>query len=400
MLDTSYLVSIYRGWDLYEKKATNNSSRIIDFDLLGEDIAPRSFTSREEILRELTSQESAIDDSTPEGKFARAKVLASCFYLRAASGEKIDFATYIRNTMGIPVKSFSETQLSGLRSGLEKYLATFGIGLDKKHEGEFRRRLLVDNALQVKEQVSASMDRWLPLLDELIGPFQLPEIDIQLVAVDAYWHNWVSGDSARVAFRINSHKRAFFIKGYPDVLAIHEICGHIVQASMWKKAILNKRATEISGILTIHSPEQFVSEGIAQTLVDILIKRGEIADPAITFSRDFERYRFMVYHNAHIEINAGIPADEIRARIGQLLPFEPQENISAELRDRSADPAFRTYQFVYAASAFYFASVIELLTPQQDVALIKKMYATALLPGQIQEWVEQEFDIHPDYLAA
>ena len=183
---------------------------------------------------------------------------------------------------------------------------------------------------------------------------------------------------------VNLHPRGRIYDGIPQILAYHEIAAHAVQMSSWLQRIDQGDLHPIYGITTVHGPEQFISEGLAQTITDILLKDSELPIQAL-MAREYERYRLMVYNNAHIMINEQGAIEEALADVSQQLPFESTLSIEAELKDRSSNPLLRSYQYVYSVSEDFFLKNVAPLSPDQKKILLPIIYREPLTRQSLQD---------------
>lgn len=87
------LVDLYRAWDELERKQNDNT--IIDFDLASARHFP-PIHSRDEVLERLKRFAADLEEEgSGAAELAHARLKASMTYLRALSGEAIDFRRYI-----------------------------------------------------------------------------------------------------------------------------------------------------------------------------------------------------------------------------------------------------------------------------------------------------------------
>src|SRR5256885_15194489 len=104
------LVDLYRAWDAVER--SQHKSSIIDFDL-----APvRRFSmvrDRMDVRRRLEiAREALVGEKTSLGVLARQRLDASIAYLRVLGGESIPFEPYVKGTLGIEPRKFSEEEIT------------------------------------------------------------------------------------------------------------------------------------------------------------------------------------------------------------------------------------------------------------------------------------------------
>src|SRR5947209_19168723 len=103
------LVDLYRAWNAVERSQHKNS--IIDFDLAPQrPFAP--VRDRREVLRRLENVLSDLEgERTNLAVLSCARLRASTTYLRVLLGESIPFKSYIRLTLGVEARMFSEEEI-------------------------------------------------------------------------------------------------------------------------------------------------------------------------------------------------------------------------------------------------------------------------------------------------
>lgn len=409
------LVALYRAWDALERARFGNS--VIDFDLAPQDTFP-TFKSREQVLECLETQQrilQSLEGAAVEAEDAAVELLrraaanllhsrlrASATLLRALLGESFEFATYIRNTLGIEPREFSEEEIEQKRNEVNGLL-------EREFDISFRREDFEKFELDFKLQDSSNFDdnfrllraRWLPVLLSRLGfpeeEFRRYTIDFSLTKEDAYWKNWISGNLAqhRIQLRVNVHPRHNWYKGSSELLTIHEYCGHAVQMVNWHRRIEAKQMPRVFGILTVHFPDQFLLEGLAEALPYLLPTPDRNLETQTLVFRELQYYTLMVFNNVHLLAN-GYVLEEAR-KTGSLtnsgsetalhyaferLPFTKREVIEKEVRDRTQNPLFRCYQYVYGIAKRCFLDAFAGLAPEDSNQLLRWVYDVPMTPQQ------------------
>lgn len=380
---TKRIIGVYRGWDSFER--AHNGPQIIDFDLT-EMSNTVSFDSREEILRALEDLLEQIDDYSHEREFLRDKVKASTVYLRALLGQQIPFSEYVRHTLGVAVKPFSDQELDLARGRVDELLLPYGIQLKPKYKNDFESKLTIADPEEIKRGITDNQKFWLAQLRKngIPAPKRL-DVNVEFVKIDAYWNNWISGSfTDGITLRINIHSRKKYEVGRPLMLCLHEICGHAVQMTLWKDLIAQGVINPACGLTTVHSPEAFVCEGLGQTVADFLVDENDFPTE-FWLSRWLQYYTLMILHNAHLMIYEATPIKEILHYAKSRLPFTSHNTIEAELQDRATDPLYRTYQLAYASGEHMIRSLTGKFTPQQKRRLFYELYSRPMTPKQLTQ---------------
>jgi hypothetical protein len=394
------IIIVYRGWHKFEQR--HGGPSIVDFDMSDVEGAT-SFDSRDEVLRALSELYQALAefDSLAEGEFLQTRVRGSIAYLRALMkpkidfpkyllGDRIDFPKYLMDTLGVEPIPFSDQEIEDAHQAISVSLAEFGLSMRAEEKKQFERLLLVDDPAVIKNGIVENKDVWLKRLREVgvPAPNQIP-LSVEFTKVDEYWSNWISGSSKKgITLSINLHSRKKYDRGRPLVLCLHEICGHAVQMSLWKDLIAKGAMNAACGLTTVHSPEAFVAEGLAQTVPDLLNDGGWKYSSEFNLSRALSYYTSVILHNAHLMFYEGVSVDRVVEFASDRLPFSDLSTIKYEIRDRAINPLFRSYELSYALGERAIRNLIKGMSVSQKRQFFFEIYAKPLTPKQMQQMGE------------
>lgn len=375
------MVSAYRGWDDFERK--HSGPEIIDFDLSNlHGCTP--FSSRMDILTELQELRDGVNEASADAEFLRARLDGSVFYLRTLMGQQIPFAQYLRHTLGVMPEPFSVDEIDQVRREVNARLAPFDLEMTAKFRERFESSFMLQDRAEIRDGIVGDQKRWLARLRGAGIP--VPEqlhFAVEFVEVDAYWSNWISGSlRAGITLSINIHPRKKYDRGRPLALCLHEICGHAVHMAIWRELIAQGKLDQACGVTTVHSPEMFVSEGLGQTVSE-LIGADETFPLEFQASRSLQYYTLIVLHNAHLMLYEGVPIGTALDYARNYLPFSDFDTIESELRDRGTNPLFRTYQLSYTAAERAIRQLLAGLSTPQKRRLFLEMYCRPMTPNQL-----------------
>ena len=378
---TRAIVGVYRGWEALEQRLTGEARTILDFDLApAQDSRP--YSSRADVLRDVERLRDQVQPADDEGEFLRAKLYASAVYLRTLLGETIPFDVYVEEILGVKPFLFTEAELDAARQRVIALLERDGIEYRAEDREKYEALHRLTESAEVRARVEGSRDVLMQRLAALIPVPPLDDVTVEFANEDRYWSAWVSGSlSEGMKLRINLHPRITYLKGAPAVLAAHEYCGHIVQAQVWRGRIAAGEMNQAVGLTTVHGPEQFLMEGLAQIIERVLL------DPA-TISREealaleASTYSNMVSTNLHVLVNTGVSPDEVYAYARARLPFASDLKLRSEIRDRGQNPLFRVYQYVYGISEHYFMQLLAFPLAKQRT-ILQACYAHAQTKPQL-----------------
>jgi len=385
-LFTEEILGTYRGWHQFEQKRYGNA--IIDFDL-----SPSKhvihFNSRTEIIKQLEGLSSNISNDTNLEFFLKKKLKASIYFLYAFLGENIPFNEYIYNTLGVNPIIFDENVIKDAFERVEKNLCELGIHFSPEYQEKYRDLCVLKNVDGIKSTTEDSIHRWAKLLSQYIDIPPLVNLNIMFTNVDAYWANWISASIEKgFELKVNLNPRIIYLYGSPSILtATHEYCAHVIQGQIWLQNIINGVLNEACGFTTVHGPEQFAIEGLAETLTFILAKDEDITLHE-RLSRELIRYRNIVNNNIHCMINTGTPYQEVFLYARKHFPFDQDIRIEDNIRDRSVNPLFRVYQYVYGISQNYFEKILDLPHEKQK-SILNTVYSKPVIKQQLDSIIEQ-----------
>jgi hypothetical protein len=387
------LVACYRGWDRLERERF--ASSVIDFDL-AEPADAANFVDRAAVVDELERLRGLVDsDDDPERSLVRARLRASLAYLRALENlNALPFREYVKATMGIEPAMLPDGRVRAFELRVRQSLRGYrqrAIPFSRAGFQAFRVEFQTGTGENLKRQFAFFRDKWVPHLTRAVhADFDVSSIVVEFANEDAYWKNWISGNVAEgepITLRINVHERHIWFQGAVEILVLHEYCGHAVQMALWRESVRRKEIASFLGILTVHFPDQFLLEGLAESLAHVLPDEHHKLEKRSEIIRDLQAYNLAVLNNVHIIANEkGL--DEARTYARQRLPFTPEETIERELRDRTRHPLFRTYQYVYAPAKDAF---VRALTPAIGALrwqLLGQLYRRPMTPEGVMELLD------------
>jgi hypothetical protein len=378
------LIGTYRAWDRLERDQFQSS--VIDFDLAEADEVP-DLADRQAVVAELTRLDAALGPPDHEEiALVRARLRASVTYLRALeSPEPLPFRQYVIDTMGIAPAAISDARIRSAELRV-RALVPRGIPFSRSGLSAFKLEFETKAGENLKRQFEYFCGKWVDRLSGQIGAtFEANSINVEFASEDAYWKNWISGNVAEgepITLRINVHERHVWFQGAVEILVLHEYCGHAIQMALWHDAIRRGDMAGFFGVLTVHCPDQFLLEGLAECVAHVLPDRHTSLEKTSVLIRELQTYNLLVLNNFHITANEK-GADAARVYARQRLPFTSYETIERELRDRTRHPVFRAYQYVYGPAKDAFVQALTGQRASQRWKLLRQLYRTPMTPPQV-----------------
>lgn len=407
------LVLAYKTWNTSEiqrQKERGDGIEIIDFDLvpysfLKKTLPQRRITkingecrTREGALDFLRGLGNSFDDSTLDGQFMLSRIIASNEFTRAIQHPNAIFPlnSYLEATLGLEEGSrigtelISDDVIEDRRDGVERLFNDLGYSFDREGWAKF----INDNQTTPQSayaEFKTAEPRLTSIVMETLGLTEIPDYETEFTQENAYWMAWAKGTPERKLLRLNTHPRVMhrWSAGVAERLILHEICGHMFQASAWQKNVLEGKINPGYGITVIPGPEQWHSEGFADALHRFFPDVFTAMSPAGKFAAEYSLLTDMVKRNAHIGANTDPERrEQIIARILDVLPSETRETVTVDLLERLKEPRTRAYLIAYGGSYDHTIYAANLPTYQREQLLLE-IYHHPMTPSQIQVRFEQ-----------
>ena len=371
------LLSFFYKWNAFEK---NNGITIVDFDLIQKaDKSAPHFISREEVKAELINLLNTWDKSQVSPLYS--KLEGSLYYLRALMGETSAFSEYVSKTMGVTPTFISKDAVVEQSEVLKNSYKKLGVNWQKNEIVNFRK----SNKLSQKEietEFTNFRDRVVPEVIHWLGLSLDVNYKVEFVDLDEYWMNWISTDeTGNIVLKYNLNRRHTWIKGATEYLVFHEICAHALQTLSWKQQIELGKMHPLFGLITVFTCEQFLLEGIAESLYyfypeNVFTKYGLL-------NVHTDHLTWMVWNNAHIMANEGKAPAEIIQYCQKYLPYWSAAEIAKGINEKTANPLGRTYQYIYGISLYYHQLLAKKLSVEERRQYVIDIYTHVYTPREI-----------------
>lgn len=378
---TRRLVTVFRGWHVYERSQGGPS--IVDFDLCPPGKSAH-FDTRLAILDALIELQESLRGNDGSVPFLRSRLGGSIAYIRTLMGQHIAFEEYVEETLGIAPTYVPDAEIEASRDEVVRWLDRYGFHYRREDRARFEREFLIHDKSVIKKGIFGGKDLWLSRLRSLAIPVPLSlNVAVRFTSVDAYWANWISGTRAGgFKLAINLHPRKRYQRGAPLVLCLHEICGHAAQMAIWNESIQSGTLNEACGITTVHSPETFVAEGLGQT-VHLLLARAFTLPPELWLRKAQQYHELLVMQNAHMKLYHGEGIEHVLREVDELLPLSHRGEIEMDLRDRRFDPLSRTYQLSYSIGERTIREIVNRMSDAQMGEFFSQLFQVPMTPAQV-----------------
>lgn len=370
----SEAASVLKFWYLMQ----GSDRDVIDFDLAGITLSKdsqmfieanrkepykRQKTIVIEELEDLHNRVQVIDQTRMSAEqrhnleFATEQIGASLLYARKLRGDAIDNIDYIENTQGAEAEETLPDVLNYQQDVVGKQLEANGIK-DFTSEGfrqwKLERALTEDKAQQAlrAESESGQKDR-----NRFLGYRYKPYFDIKPVNKNAYFWVWIDTDKQTGKFVMQQNfgtedREKVWTYGKTEELGKHEGGQHQSRMARRAERIWRNELPQFFGVTTVHGPDQTVEEGTAQVLPLLVPGMYDKMSPEGKLQTQLTIYRSMVYGNAHLRINSGqFTKEGFKTYIKDKLPWETDEEIEEQIKERTENPMKQSYLWSYMVGA-------------------------------------------------
>jgi O-acetyl-ADP-ribose deacetylase (regulator of RNase III) len=368
------VVDFFYRWDRLERDTSELV--VIDFDLLGESKSRKAaFSDRGEALGRASELLARADPQTLIGQ----KTRAAQTLLLALNGTEIPLRDFIARTLGVIPAEIPQETIESQHDRVTGLLQDTGY----PHTEDGVRRMQSDTAVreeQIRKEFSAAVRSLLPQVRAAIGADFLAPYETKFVARDAYWSNWTDTDPHTGAMRlqINTHESIAWWQGKAEMLALHEIGGHICQAATWRERIERGELPRAAGVTTVFGPEAFSLEGLAQSLSWLLPQNPLSA--AAERAQEMSHLGVLVWSNVHLMLHAAVPLEDALGYARRWAPgFREEQPAAKRAQEILGDLVLRTYLYAYGASAQLYRTLAEKLDADGRAELLRDAYSRPLL---------------------
>ncbi|MEC8423048.1 MAG: hypothetical protein VX000_04675 [Myxococcota bacterium] len=380
------LSTFFQRWHALEKSRGSAGGLVVDFDMAPRALhgQPRPYPDRWAALQDLMVLRERVADEQGlwNPVFLAAKLEGAEAYLRALLGERADAGAYLGATMGMfpirPDPDAMEAEARSLAAAFEERGVPWAQEGRAAWRAEFGRPDLGGFEADLRQAASHLVAR---LRGRLPG-LAMPVFAVKVVETDAYWSNWIDGSvESGVTLQVNTHPRIEYQRTAHLALAAHEIAGHACHVAGLRGAAEAGRLDPAALNLAVHSCEAFQMEGLAQTMLHLLLEDHEIPGDLRLLER-YRAYRGARINDAWMDLEAGAPIDVVCRALERDLPLAGPLGLRSGLRDRARNPLYRSYISVYAPSRSLFMQALDLSGPARQ----RFLAATVMglwTPGQL-----------------
>lgn len=389
----SRITDFYHRWNTFER------DQVLDMALVQPpaDLCGEPFSSRKEVQEELGQllEEVVL---TPENQFANKRFLerklrGSLAYVNALEGKRLPFSEYLWETMEIRPNRLCDEEREMLKEDLANSLAYFGVPFSREGRVAFQKKVVDPDKTKFAQELKKAAPLWVERVTSQLQLKVSPQFVIQFEEHDSYWINWLSGRAGEpFTLRINMHPSIEFSKGDGHFFAPHEIGGHAVHgASLMESARLGM-VDPASLNITLHNPESFILEAIAQSVGELFLKDEDSFAPFLLRRTKFFALFLALTNEAQCMMEEdGVPLDQAVDFVLEHHPFQRESSVRRDLIERQSSPSMCVYQFIYYPSYRLLMQLSHVPYPERW-KLLRDFYTKLWTPSQMEKMISERSD--------
>jgi hypothetical protein len=354
------IVDTYRDIDEFMRQS--GGPEFVDIDIAGTRQNSVQIWSHAQARKRLAYLSRQVEPADPESQLINFKLRSTAAYLGyiANPNQPGNFDNTIRRTLGFKPFYFPDQSIQFSHALLDAMMADYG----RKHDVELGYspqyfepyHTALDVAADKLAERAHRRTRLLGgLMSRLIVPpegVDLPsfgkDVSVKVEAVDAPWVGYMTTDGPdnKLTYIFNSHSRHRHTPAGQDMISFHEMI-HLAEFGAKQREIAEGRMNPVHGITTFHGPEILQAEFNAQVGEHLLADTTRRANHR--FQSILNDHFTMVWNNAHIDINRGMPTRKVMSFLRRELPLHTNENLAAQLKERTEDLNNKIYLMSYSA---------------------------------------------------
>lgn len=331
------------SWDALERSL--NGYDIIDFNLCNVEFSKPLSTpsSRLDALAEGYKLLEKVEGELGTQDYNFKKLNSSITCLNIICGKRIELSEYIEKTLGFAPQLYHKDYLYGILNDIMVEAINHKIDFDKLVNNQIEELRYGPDKEDIIEAFTSEFASQKNLFHNEFGLDFDFDLKFEFVDVDAYWSYWIDGTGNQYRLRFNRSDRQY-LQSEITQFCLHELIAHCGQASSWRKNIIAKKLPHFAGLLSIHSCEQVLLEGLAQGL-PLLLDKYEGSLVCLRAKKDLLRQ--LALNNCYIRAESGLDVDEIFKEYNEIFPATNIDRLVKDVSNQQRNPNLRSYMFSY-----------------------------------------------------
>jgi hypothetical protein len=392
--NAEYFISTRQGFHEHVLNVRQNDPNILDKNQEITDINisgiynPYEFKNFGEIDLAYDMLLGRLDMDEPDTQLIAEKITADKAMVSVLQGEGMEFADFVKSTIGFTPEKVDEQQIELIKLELDQLLELFGYAYDEEGVNSF----LKSNELKDPDEIENQFKRSIYLARLAMWRYlEIPKEEMPLqfeVLPNEPWSGYLSSDQqGNLAAKVNTDPSRRYTQQKILGLVLHEYAGHFYQFNSWKKSIENGKMSPAAGLTAVSSPETIQNELVAtfaeSSSLNIQVHEGKRikAEIALKYSRLFNA----AMNNAIIDINSGLPEDEVTDYMHSHLLFEAKDRLRVLISACRDFPSYRAGFMAYHKADELLAPLLKTEETEQRKKVIVPIYKNALTFTELEE---------------
>lgn len=341
------------------------------------------YNNLEEALLDFTKYEKLLDGKD-NNEYILKKVIATKYYLMSLLNYDIPYEEYVKNTIGVTVKTTSQNIIDDIVKEVKTKLEQLKIRYTKKEIYEKFYSFSM-NREDLKEYLTNELKRQKSIVESYLELEFNDECIIEFVDEEipyGYYLN-IGEDNYILKVNLNTDKSRFNKANLRYAIA-HEIFGHAMQLSYWNKCIREKIINEICGCEEDYGPEIIQLEGVGESIVYFVFK-DEI-DLEMEVELLLDKLHHLVQNNSYVMFNSGYPLEECVDYYCDNYILSDRESVRKRILLSKEDSFYRANLYSYGSSLLTFIKISEELDLNKRKEFFRQMYLQPMTYDEILKY--------------
>jgi hypothetical protein len=394
--NAEYFISTRHGFHEHVLNVRQNDPNILDKKQEITDINvsgiynPYEFSGFGEIESAYDMLLGQLDMDEPDSNLIKEKITADQAMLSILQGQEMEFADFVKATMGFTPEKIDDRQIELLELELGQLLELLGHAYDE----EGVKSYLKSNELKDSDEIEKQFKRSIYLARLAMWRYlEVPKEDMPLqfvVLPNAPWSGYMSSDQqGNLAAQINTDPSRRYTKQKILGLMFHEYAGHFYQFNSWKKSIETGEMSPAAGLTSVSSPETIQNELVATFAESCSLNIQAPESERIKAEIDLKYSRLFnaASNNAIMDINSGMPEDVVIDYMQSHLLFETKDRLSVLIKACRDYPTYRSGFMAYHKADELLGSLTT-KNEEERGKVIKPIYQKALTADRLQSLLD------------
>ncbi|MDU4938095.1 MAG: hypothetical protein E6X34_06540 [Clostridium sp.] len=346
-----------------------------------------NYNNLEEALSDFTKYEEILLDRNDSNEYILKKVSATKYYLMSLLNYNISYEEYVKNTIGVNVQITSQNIIDDIVKEIKNKLEQLRIKYTKKEIYEKFYSFSM-NKEQLKEYLTNEFKRQKAIVESYLELDFNDECVIEFVDEEipyGYYLN-IGEDNYILKVNLNMDKSRFNKASLRYAIA-HEIFGHAMQLSYWKKCIREEKINEICGCEEDYGPEIIQLEGVGESIVYFVFK-DEI-DLEMEIELLLDKVHHLVQNNSYIMFNSGCHLEKCVDYYCDNYILSDREFVRKRILMSKDDSFYRANLYSYGSSLISFVNISEGLNLNKRKEFFRQMYLQPMTYDEILKYYQE-----------